>query len=471
MNIYTQKAIVEPADTVIHTSLELRRELGLFDGVAVVVGSIIGSGIFLIPSFIAVQIHSFAAVLLVWMIGGILTLCGALSLAELGTLHPGTGGLCTYLREAYGSLCAFLYAWALLFMIHSGSIAALAVGFGLFLGQIVPLTALEQKLWGVSLILGLTTISCLGIRAGKLVQNLFAIAKISGLVGIIFILTIKGSRSIRLFSPTGALSWPPVSVAAFSVALIAVLWAYEGWHVISFVTGEMKKPRVNLPRSLLYGSAIVMLIFLAANVGYYHVLSATEIQASNAVAAFAVGKVLGPVGAKSISFLILVSMVGCANGFILAGPRVYYAMACDGIFPAIFGKVSDRYRTPMVALTVQGIWAATLAASGSYQQLFTDVVFTAWIFYGLAVAGVLVLRRRQPTIKRPFSVPGLPFLSLLFCGAAATLIGYNVTRQPRSALIGISLVATGLPIYLWRLRHRKLGDVSGSAVAEFTSNK
>lgn len=471
MNIYTQKAIVEPADTMVRPSPELRRELGLFDGVAVVVGSIIGSGIFLIPSFIAVQLHSLAAVLLVWMIGGILTLCGALSLAELGALYPGTGGLCTYLREAYGSLCAFLYAWGLLFIIHSGSIAALGVAFGLFLGQIVPLTALEQKLLGVSLILSLTAISCLGIRAGKLVQNLFAVAKISGLVGIIFVLTIMGSHPIRLFSATALLGQPPVSIAAFSVALIAVLWAYEGWHVISFVAGEMKNPRANLPRSLLNGGAIVMLIFLVANVGYYHALSPTEIQASNAVAAFAVGKVLGPVGAKSISFLILVSMVGCANGFILTGPRVYYAMARDGVFPAIFGKISDRYRTPMIALIVQGTWAAVLAASGSYQQLFTDVVFTAWIFYGLAVAAVLVLRKRLPEIKRPFSVPGYPFLSLLFCGAATTLVLYNVIQQPRSALIGISLVATGLPIYLWRSRHRQLGTVSGSAVAEFTCNK
>ena len=448
-----QETIPYRTNAKVHASPELRRELGLFDGVAVVVGSIIGSGIFLIPSFIAVQLHSLAAVLLVWMVGGILTLCGALSLAELGAAYPGTGGLCAYLREAYGSLCSFLYAWALLFMIHSGSIAALSVAFGLFLAQIVPLTALEQKLLSVSLILGLTAISCLGVRAGKLVQNLFAVAKISGLVGIILILTTKGSRPIRLFSATQALDRPP-ALAAFSVALIAVLWAYEGWHVISFVAGEVKNPRINLPRSLLYGGAIVMLIFLVANVGYYHTLSADEIQASKAVAAVAVGKVVGPIGAKSISLLILVSMVGCANGFILTGPRVYYAMARDGIFPAIFGKVNDRYRTPMVALIVQGAWAAVLAASGSYQQLFTDVVFTAWIFYGLAVAAVLVLRRRQPERKRPFSVPGYPFLSLLFCGAAATLVVFNVMQQPRAALTGVLLVAAGLPIYLWRFRSR-----------------
>jgi APA family basic amino acid/polyamine antiporter len=214
----------------------------------------------------------------------------------------------------------------------------------------------------------------------------------------------------------------------------------------------MKKPRVDLPRSLLYGSGIVMLIFLIANLGYYRVLSGNEIQGSSAVAALAVGKVMGPVSAKCISLLILVSMVGCTNGLILTGPRVYYAMARDGIFPNIFGRVNDRYRTPIIALIVQGLWAATLAASGSYQQLFTDVVFTAWVFYGMAVAAVLVLRRTQPHRKRPFSVPGYPFLSLLFCCAAALLVAGNVIQQPRAAFTGIVLVSTGLPIYFWRSR-------------------
>ncbi len=438
----------------------LRQELGLFDGVAVVVGTIIGSGIFLIPSFVAIHLHSLAAVLLVWAVGGALTLCGALSLAELGSMYPGTGGLCTYLREAYGSLCAFLYAWALLLMIHSGSIAALGVAFGLFLGQVVTLTPLEQRLFSAGLILGLTLVSCLGMRAGKLVQNLFAIAKISGLTAVIFLLTAKGRRPLHLLATTGARRGDALSLATFGIALIAVLWAYEGWHVISFVGGEMKKPRRDLPRSLLYGGTIVMLIFLLANLGYYRVLSGTEIQSSNAVASYAAGKVMGPISAKCISLLILVSMIGCTNGLILTGPRVYYAMACDGIFPSVFGKLNNRFRTPTLALITQGIWAALLAVSGSYQQLFTDVVFTAWIFYGLAVAGVLILRRLQPERQRPFSVPGYPFLSLLFCGAAAVLVVSNVIQEPRAALTGLTLVATGLPVYFWQRRNLRAGSVA-----------
>lgn len=425
----------------------LRRELNLFDAVAVVVGTIIGSGIFLIPSSVATQLNSLGAVLLVWIVGGVLTLFGALSLAELGSIYPGTGGLCTYLRRAYGSLPAFLYAWGLLFMIHSGSIAALAVGFGLYMGQVLPLNPVEEKALSVTVILALTAVSCLGIRGGKLVQNLIAIAKVSGLAGIILLLSAKGSRPIHFLEAGATGGGQAFSLRGFGIALVAVLWAYEGWHVVSFVAGEMKRPKVDLPRSLLYGSAIVMLIFVAANLGYYHVLSAAEIRGSDAVAALAVGKLLGPVASTSISILILVSILGSMNGLILTGPRVYYAMARDGVFPRVFGQVSDRYRTPLVALVVQGVWAAALAASGSYEQLFTDVIFTAWIFYGLAVAAVVVLRHTEPQLKRPFSVPGYPWLSLIFCAAATGLIISTLIARPRGASIGIGLVASGIPVY------------------------
>jgi APA family basic amino acid/polyamine antiporter len=430
-------------------SARLRKELNVFDAIAVVVGTVIGSGIFLLPSFVAAQLHSLAAVLLVWLFGGLLSLFGALSLAELGSIYPGTGGLCTYLRRVYGPLPAFLYAWALLLMIHTGSIAALAVAFSIYVGQVLPLSMVEQKGLSVMLILGLTLVSCLGIRGGKLVQNLIAVAKVSGLAGIILLLGAKGSRPIRFFEAPASTPGPSFSIAGFCIALVAVLWAHEGWHVLSFIAGEMKKPKVDLPRSLLYGSAIIMLIYLAANVGYYHVLPAAEIRGSNAVAALAVGKLLGPIGANAIFILILVSILGSLNGLILGGPRVSFAMAREGIFPAVFGRLSARYRTPMVALMVQGVWAALLAASGSYQQLFTDVIFTAWIFYGLAVAGVLVLRRSQPQMTRSSSVPGYPWLSLIFCLAAAGVILGTLIARPIGALIGIGLVATGIPVYLF----------------------
>ena len=430
-------------------SARLRKELNVFDAIAVVVGTVIGSGIFLLPSFVAAQLHSLAAVLLVWLFGGLLSLFGALSLAELGSIYPGTGGLCTYLRRVYGPLPAFLYAWALLLMIHTGSIAALTVAFSIYVGQVLPLSMVAQKGLSVVLILGLTLVSCLGIRGGKLVQNLIAVAKVSGLAGIILLLGAKGSRSISLFEAPVSVPGPSFSIAGFGIALVAVLWAYEGWHVLSFIAGEMKKPKVDLPRSLLYGSAIIMVIYLAANLGYYHVLPASEIRGSNAVAALAVGKLLGPIGANAISILILVSILGSLNGLILSGPRVSFAMAREGIFPSVFGRLSDRYRTPMVALAVQGVWAAMLAASGSYQQLFTNVIFTAWIFYGLAVAGVLVLRRSQPQVTRSFSVPGYPWLSLLFCLAAAGVILSTLIARPAGAAIGIGLVATGIPVYFF----------------------
>lgn len=437
--------------------LDLRRELSLFDSIAIVVGTTIGSGIFLIPSSIAADLNSLGWVLTVWLVGGILTVFGALSLAELGSMYSGTGGLCIYLRQAYGSFTAFLYAWGLLFMIHSGSIAALAVGFGLYVGQILPLSTLEEKILSAVCVLVFTAISCLGIRGGKLTQNLIATAKIAGLAGIILLLCIKGSRPIPVFHLFDAAtnSGVPFSFARFGIALVAVLFAYEGWHVVSFVAGEMKRPQVDLPKGLFYGTAIIMLIYLSANVGYYHLLSAAEIRGSNAVAALAVGKLLGSVAKTSISILILISILGSLNGLILTGPRVYYAMAHEGDFLLGFGQMSSRYRTPMLALIVQGTLGAVLVFSGTYEQLFTNVIFTAWIFYGLAVGGVLVIRRRKPGVQRPFEVPGYPWVSLLFCAAAAGLVISTIIERPRGALVGASLIASGAPVYFLFVKPRR----------------
>jgi len=400
----------------------------------VVAGTIIGSGIFLLPSAIAMQIASLPAVLLVWVAGGVLTVFGALSLAELGAMYPGAGGLCTYLREAYGPLPAFLYAWGLLSMIHSGSIAALAVAFSLFAGGGKALSALP--------ILALTAINCLGIRNGKLVQNLAAAAKLTGLAAMIVLMCLRGP----LRAPIAA-TGPATSIAGYTIALIAVLWAYEGWHVVSFVAGELRAPQRDLPRALLIGTGLVMAIYLTATVGYYRVLTPQQIRGSDTVAALAMGTLIGPAGATTISVLILVSLAGSLNGLILSGPRVYYAMAREGLFPGAFGRVSERYGTPTFALVVQGLWTAALAISGSYQQLFTDVVFTAWIFYGLAVAAVPLLRRRRPQIERPFRVPGYPWASLLFCAAALGLVAATFVQQPAGALTGIGLVACGVPVY------------------------
>ena len=287
-------ATIPSCETSPDFPLGLRRELNVFDAGAVVVGTIIGSGIFLLPSTIAAQIDSLGAVLLLWVLGGILTLFGALSLAEIGSIYPGTGGLCTYLRHVYGPLPAFLYAWALLVMIHSGSIAALGVAFGLYSGQVFHLNSIEEKVCSLVVILGLTSVSCLGIRGGKLVQNSIAVAKISGLAALILLLSVKGSRPIHFFATAATAQSPAVSFTGYGTALVAVLWAYEGWHIVSFVAGEMKRPKLDLPRSLLFGTGIVLLIFVAANLGYYHTLSAAEIRNSDAVAALAIQRAVGP---------------------------------------------------------------------------------------------------------------------------------------------------------------------------------
>jgi APA family basic amino acid/polyamine antiporter len=432
----------------------LRKELNLFDAISIVVGTIIGSGIFLIPNSIAIQLNSLGAVLAVWVIGGIVTIFGALSLAELGSMYPGAGGLCNYLREAYGPLPAFLYAWGLLLIIHSGSIAALAAAFAIYAGQIFHLNTLEERVLSAACILMLTAFSCLGVRGGKLLQNLVAVVKVGGLTGVILLLALKGLRPIHLFEATPNIASQGWSFSGFAIAMVAVLWTYEAWHVVSFVGGEMKRPQFDLPRALAVGCTIVMLIYVVANLCYYHVLSAAEIRSSQAVAALAVGKILGPFAQVFISILILISILGSMNGMILTGPRVYYAMGRDGVFPRIFGKICIRYQTPILALVVQGIWAAALAASGTYQQLFTDVIFTAWIFYGLAVAAVIVLRHARPEISRPFRVPGYPWVCLLFCAAAVGLVASTVVERPAEALIGIGLVATGTPVYWFYIKAR-----------------
>lgn len=446
----TIKHSIHPQPTGLSSTL--RKELNLFDTSSIVVGTMIGSGIFLLPSFIAMELGSLWAVLAVWIVGGLVTVFGALSLAELGSIYPAAGGVCTYLRNIYGSLPAFLYAWALLLIIHSGSIAALGAAFARYAAQLASLTSIEQKFLSAAFILCLTVVNCLGIRGGKLLQNVVAISKIGGIVGLICILFNRSQKSTELFEAFADPKSHSFHFAGFGIALVAVLWAYEGWHVVSFVTGEMKEPEKSLPRGLLFGTTAVLLIYLVANVGYYHLLSVTAIQSSNALAATAAEVVLGPPGARVISILIIVSILGATNGMVLSGPRVYYVMGEVGIFPSCLGKLSPRYRTPLVALGVQGIWAAALAFCGTYEQLFTHVIFSAWIFYGLAVAGVIVLRCKNPELKRPFCVPGYPLTPLLFCAAAGGLAVNTIIGRPRSALIGLTMLASGVPVYYGLLR-------------------
>jgi APA family basic amino acid/polyamine antiporter len=427
---------------------QLIRELGVFDTTSIVVGTIIGSGIFLAPGYVAQRLESFPLVLLAWLAGGILSLFGALSLGELGAAFPQAGGLYVYLCQAYGRPVGFLYGWALLSMIHSGGIATLAVAFSLYLARFVELGSIEQKAVGIAWILLLTVVNALGIRAGKIVQNFFTVAKLGGLLTLIVLLFSRG-KPMQLINqnPLADFSKPGIWVP-FGMSLIAILWAYEGWHVVSFTAAEIKEPQRTLPLSLIYGTAIIVTVYVLANAAYYSVLTRAELMSSNAVAATAVQKAVGPIATGFVSSLILVSIFGATNGMILTGPRVYYAMARDRMFFPLLGRVHPKYKTPHIAILVQGGFSSLLTLLGNLQDIFTYVIFTAWIFYGLAAAGVLVLRHSQPSLDRPYRLPAYPWPAVIFCAAAILITVNTIAAETVHSLLGIGFILSGIPLYL-----------------------
>jgi len=437
------------------SKLGFARELNLADGIAIVVGTIIGSGIFLVPRSIAGELSSVGAVLLIWIAGGALSLFGGLALGELGAMFPEAGGLYVYLRRIYGRPTGFLYGWGLLTIIHSGSIATLAVAFRLYLGQILSLAPTTQKLVGVCCVLLLTGLNCLGLRPAKFVQNISALSKIIGLGAMIVLVLWRthgrwpsGNLWIQGTSSTNWMHW--------GVALVAVLWAYEGWHVVSFTAGEFKRTQRDLPRALFGGTVIVALVYVLANLAYYSGLTQAEIRQSDCVAATAMYHSFGPIGSASISVLILISIFGAANGMVLTGPRVYYAMANDGLFLRSFSYLNPRFRTPLVGILVQGVWASLLTILGTFTQLFTYVIFTSWIFYALVVAGVAMLRFREPKLERQFRAPALLWLVIPFVSAALGMTASTILADPRHAAIGVVLILSGIPVYfLSRAAHKR----------------
>jgi APA family basic amino acid/polyamine antiporter len=432
--------------------MNLKRELGLMDSILLFVGSVIGAGIFIAPSFVALHLGSLGAVLLAWLVGGALSLFGALSLAELGGIFPEAGGLYVYLSHAYGRLAGFLYGWSTFIIIQSATIAGVAIGFAWYLGRLLLLSALERTLVSAGIIVLLTGANSLGLRFGKSIQNCFAIAKVGGLAWMISML-LAHHRSVpqQTWLPEQPLRMPWL---AATQALVAILWTYEGWHLLSFTAGEVKDPSRNLSRGYLYGAASVAALYILANVSYYSVLSRSEIQASPTVAAAAMAKVIGPSAQEVISILVLISIFGTLNGLVLTGPRVYYAMARDHLFFERFGSLSPRSATPVFSMVAQGGLAAVFTLLGSYEQLLTDMIFYSWIFYALAVAGVMVLRLRQPESPRPFRIPGYPWLPVLFCLAALAMSVNTFLMRPVRSLIGMAVILSGVPVYAWFQRQK-----------------
>ena len=432
----------------LQTAAELPRAIGGLGATAIVVGTIIGSGIFMVPHNVAQQVGSISTVFLIWSAGGVLALAGSLSLAELAAATPQAGGVYVYLRDAYGKLAAFLYGWAALLVIESGGIATLSVAFSIYASTFLPLSPLERKLVSAAAIAVLTLVNIAGVRHAAGVQFFFTLAKLTGLA-IIMGFALFAPHLTPLPPPPGYTP-SPATFSTLGVALIGVLWAYHGWHHLSHVAGEVKNPSKILPRSFLVGALIVIFVYLSANLAYLHVLS-LPVMAQDSyqrVAAKTMEILWGPRGAGFVSGLILCSMFGAMNGNILGGARAYFAMARDGVMFSAVGRIHPRFATPYVALLIQGIWSILLAASGSFEQLFTYVIFTSWIFYAAAVLGVVVLRRKHPQRERPYKVWAYPFLPVAFAAAALMIILNALVRSPRESAAGLGLVLLGIPVYL-----------------------
>jgi len=431
---------------------ELARVLTLRDLVLIVVGTTIGSGIFTVPGAVLRQSGSDLGVALaVWVVGSVLALLGALTFGELGAMLPDAGGSYVYVREAFGALPAFLLGWTLFLAINTGSTATLAVAFANYLGELVPLGPLAYKLASVAMIAVVTAVNIRGVRQAATVQNWSTALK----VGAIFALAIAGFlMGDGLHRPDTRLFTTPITAASLSAAgvgLLGVLWAYEGWQNVTNSAGEAADPQRTFARGIGIGTAALVVIYLTANAGYVAAVGASGVSASDRIAADVVHTLFGPAAAKLVTLVILVSIFSAANGLALTGPRMYFAMARDGVFLRALAEVHPRFGTPARAVAVSAAWAALLALSGTFEQLFTYVVFASWIFAALAAASVFVLRRRRPDAPRPFRVPGYPWTPALFIAAAAAVVVNTVIARPVQALIGLAIVATGVPVYfLWR---------------------
>ena len=438
-------------------SQTLPREIGILGSTAIVVGTIIGSGIFLVPHNVAQQVGSVFSLYLVWIVGGALALAGALSLAELGAAMPEAGGIYVYLRESYGKLFAFLYGWGSLLVIDAGSAATLGVAFGIYASGFIPLTPLEQKVLAGVVISVLTLINILGVKKGTAVQTIFTIAKLGGLAIIIGCAILL--PPIAPAVSVNPLPTPHTTLSSFGVALVGVLWAYQGWHQLSYTAGEVKNPSKVLPIGFFLGTAIIITVYLAANAAYLHVLPLPVMAEHQRVAATAMQFLIGPRGARFVSALILCSIFGALNGTILTSPRVYYAMARDGVFFRIVARVHPKFQTPAVALILLGAWSTVLAVSGSFEGLYTYVIFAMWIFSGAAIAGVVILRRRLPNLHRPYLVWGYPFLPIAFILASLAIVANTLIAKPLESALGLAIVLAGIPLYfIWR----RLGGAGAS---------
>ncbi len=449
---------------------ELKRDLGIWAALAIVVGTVIGSGIFRVPQSMILDTGSVRLVFLVWVVGGMLSLAGALTYAELAAAMPGAGGEYVYLTEAYGPLWGFLYSWTQMWVAKSGSIATLATAFFEYTAHFVPqfeaiwftvhpfgvnygvhYEVKYGQVFALVLILLLGGINYLGVRVGGDVQVVVTAVKV-GLIAFVILAGLLYTQP-ALVASAATLPAAPPAFAGFIAALVGALWAYDGWNNVGMVASEVRNPQRNLPLSLIGGTIGVIAIYMLANWAYFRVLSPGEVGAHKLVAAEMMQRIGGSWGASAVSIAAMISIFAALNGSILTGARVPYAAARDGLFFRSAARIHPAFHTPGVSILMLSAWSSVLVLSGKYDELFDFVIFGSWILYGMATASVFVLRRKRPDLPRPYKTFGYPFVPFLFLVGATILEISTMWTKPRESIAGILLILLGLPFYFyWRGR-------------------
>ncbi len=433
---------------------ELKKDLRLYGLTMVAIGSCIGSGIFLTPSQIAGYLPSPIWILLVWALGGVITLTGALTFAELGSMFPQAGGVYVYLKEAYGELFGFLYGWAYLLVITSGANAALSIACAYYLAFIFPLNDTGIKITAVVALIVVTAVNILRVRAAEIFTNIFTGLKLLGVAAVIIIGILWGKARVGLFHTETTVSTGSL-VAAFGLALIGVLWSYGGWQHATFVAGEARDAKRTIPRAMILGALVVAVVYLFTNMAYLFMLPVDAIAASNSLAADAISTIV-PFGGILIAILIAISTFGTLGIYTLSAPRIYYAMSRDGLFFKKLAWIHPRYRTPVYAILVQSAWAVVLLLFwGTFEDLITYVVFTDWIFFGLTAVAIFIFRRKLKDHPRPYKTLGYPVVPIIFISITFFFVLNSLIEKPLHAWAGLILMALALPVFFTFKKRRE----------------
>ena len=425
----------------------LKRVLSLTDATMINVGGILGSGIFMVPATVALYTLSSSLFFLVWIIGGIVSLFGALSVAELGSAMPKAGGQYVFLNKAYGPLWGFLYGWTAVAVINTASIAAVAMAFSEYLSFFFILNSFEVKGIAIISILILTIINIIDVKSGARFQNLFTYTKISAISIVILLgLLLDGGSSNNFFPLLTDRSFSSL-VGPLGLAMVAVLWTFDGWIFVTYVAGEVKDPGKNIPLSIILCMVIVLSIYLTLNYVLVYTLGFDKMIGSELVMSDAASIFLGNKGAAIITVIILISLIGANNGFILTSARINYAMAKDGLFFKQAATIHNKFKSPANALLMQCAWSSILTLTGTFNQLITYIIFASWIFYAMSAGAVIILRKKLPDLNRPYLTPLYPWIPIIFILFAVFLTINTILEAPRDAAIGSVLILAGLPFY------------------------